>query len=140
MVVFPIFICFFFIKKNVFFFIKKKHILEFFRSLVNDIDCKIKKTKAEFDFQIPKNQRPKEITEKLEKNLAKITKLSLKVEKLEEEAKIDEAQNLDAEIQALKKKTEELLSMEKTDKEGLGQKEFQVFKFGILIIIIYLGL
>ena len=110
---------------------KIKHIIEFFQSLVSDIDSKIKEKQAKLDSHIIENERPKELTEKIEKYEAEITKLSLKVEELREEAKIDDKQNLDAEIQALKKKKEEILNMENN---GEGKKQFQVFGFCILIM------
>ena len=68
----------------------------------------------------------------MEKYEAEITKLLLKVEELGEEAKIDQKQNLDAEIQGLKQKQEELLNIENN---GEGKKQFQVLEFEILIMI-----
>ena len=94
--------------------------------MVSDIDSKIKRAQAKLDTPIPENERPKEVQEKLEKYDTDIKKMLQEVEKLGEEGKIDESENLDAEIQSLKKKKDELLKM--GDNTLYGLKQMKVFK------------
>ena len=100
--------------------------------MVSDIDSKIKRAQTKLDTPIPENERPKEVQEKLEKYDADIKRMLQEVEKLGEEGKIDESEQLDAEIQSLKKKKDELLKM--GDNTLYGLKQMTVVNFLLVLI------
>lgn len=92
-----------------------------FESLVSDIDAKIKRAQTKLDTPIPENERPKEVQEKIERYDSDIKNMLQQVEKLGEEGKIEESEQLDSEIQNLKKKKDELLKMGDNTLYGLKQ-------------------
>lgn len=102
--------------------------------MVSDIDAKIKRSQTKLDAPIPENERSKEVQEKLEKYDSDIKRMLQEVEKLGEEGKIEESEQLDSEIQTLKKKKDELLKM--GDNTLYGIKQMKVFNFINFIIFI----
>lgn len=89
--------------------------------MVAEIDAKIKRSQTKLDTPIPENERPKEVQEKIERYDADIKRMLQEVEKLGEEGKIEESEQMDAEIQNLKKKKDELLKMGDNTLYGLKQ-------------------
>ena len=101
--------------------------------MVSDIDAKIKRAQTKLDTPIPENERPKEVQEKIERYDSDIKRMLQEVEKLGEEGKIEESEQMDAEIQNLKKKKDELLKMGDNTLYGLKQMKVYIFAFYIYI-------
>ena len=80
-------------------------------SLLVGVDSKIKRTQSKLDAPLQEAEKPKEIQDKLESYDKEIKKILEEVEKLGEQGKIEEAENLQAEADKIKRLKEDLLHL-----------------------------